>query len=306
MPKMSVKKSIHIDAPVEKAFNAVADLGTWNNWSPWTIMDPDCEVTVKEGGKAYSWDGPRVGAGNMKVLSETPNQSVDYDLTFLRPMESTAEVRMEVKEKDGGSEVTWLMDSHLPFFLFFKKKKFEMFIGMDYERGLLMLKDYVETGSVPSKLNFLGKSDYEGCLFVGKISTCRIEDMPETMKANFEEVMAWGVANGRSPEDGIAVYHDYDLKRGITTFTSGVKVDEKPKNIPSGFVFEEQYDTKLMTVEHIGPYRHLGNAWSTLQTMIRNKEFKTKKHYHPFETYGNSPKDTPENELITRIHFSVR
>jgi len=40
--------------------------------------------------------------------------------------------------------------------------------------------------------------------------------------------------------------------------------------------------------------------------MIRNKEIKIEKGYHPFETYGNSPKDTHPNELISRIHFAIK
>ena len=37
----------------------------------------------------------------------------------------------------------------------------EAFIGMDYDRGLLMLKDLVEKGSVPSKLDFIGEQKIE-------------------------------------------------------------------------------------------------------------------------------------------------
>ena len=33
-------------------------------------------------------------------------------------------------------ELTWTMDSSLPFFLFWMKKSMEGFIGMDYDPGL--------------------------------------------------------------------------------------------------------------------------------------------------------------------------
>ena len=44
------------------------------------------------------------------------------------------------------------MKSQLPFFLFWMVKKMKVYIGMDYERGLKMLKDYLETGLVPSAI----------------------------------------------------------------------------------------------------------------------------------------------------------
>ena len=48
------------------------------------------------------------------------------------------------------------------------------FIGMDYERGLAMLKDYAETGKVPSNLEIKQESDYTGCDYVGIKTDCAI------------------------------------------------------------------------------------------------------------------------------------
>jgi len=79
-----------------------------------------------------------------------------------------------------------------------------------------------------------------------------------------------------------------------------------PDNIPDEFTLGTQEPTRIHTLEHVGPYHHLGNAWMTVQTMIRNKEFKPVKNYHPFETYGNSPENTDPHDLVTRINFAVR
>jgi hypothetical protein len=45
---------------------------------------------------------------------------------------------------------------------------------------------------------------------------------------------------------------------------------------------------------------------TTMYTMHRNKEISIKKGYHPFETYGNSPKDTDPKNLITYINFALK
>ena len=135
-------------------------------------MDPDATVDVAEGGKSYSWKGDLTGEGQMEILGEEANQWVDYDLLFLKPWKSKAKVRFEVEGQGDQTKVTWFMDSSLPFFLFFMKKSMTAMIGMDYERGLAMLKEYVEKGEVHSKLDFKGTQSFPGMQYIGIKTSC--------------------------------------------------------------------------------------------------------------------------------------
>ena len=63
-----------------------------------------------------------VGSGNMNVTAENAPQSIDYDLTFLKPWKSRAKVRFELERKGDGTKTTWFMESSLPFFMFWMKK----------------------------------------------------------------------------------------------------------------------------------------------------------------------------------------
>ena len=103
-----------------------------------------------------------------------------------------------------------------------------------------------------------------------------------------------------------SMYHKWDVVKEEVTYTSGIPVIKIPAEIPEGFITDSIPESKTFTLEHTGPYRHLGNAWSTLFTMHRNKEFIPVKGYHPFEEYINQPGEVPEQELITRIHFGVK
>lgn len=306
MPKVHVSRSTIINAPAQAVYHAVANMDQWEAWSPWLIMEPEATVTVSDDGQSYHWLGARVGEGRMAVTDRVENQSARYDLTFITPFKSTAKVGMDLREVEGGTEVTWTMDSQLPFFMFFMKRMMETFIGMDYERGLSLLKDYVEDGQVHSKLNFLGASDYPGCDYVGIKRSCSMEEMPALMAADFSRLGPWAAENGLTPGDMFCIYHKFDPRKGRCDYTAAVPVTTRPNDLPSDFMTGSQAPTRIQTVEHIGPYEHLGNAWSALYAMMRAKEFKTIKSYHPFETYGNSPQDTPPNELITRINFAVR
>lgn len=307
MPKMQIERSIVIDAPVDKVYNILNDFNQWIVWSPWLIMSPQAKVTVSEDAKSYEWDGERVGSGSMRILSEDVNKSIDYDLVFLKPWKSQANVRFILEHEEDTTKVTWTMDSGLPFFMFFMKKMMEAFVGADYERGLDMLKAYAENDEVPSKLDWKGTSSFNGCKYVGIHTQCSLDDVGERMKNDFGKI--WEFA-GKDEEnldgDALTIYHKWDLVKNKISYTSAVPVKEVPADIPSGFTKGEIPATEVYTLEHTGRYQHLGNAWSTLYAMNRAKEFKTKKGIHPFERYLNNPEDTPEKELITQVHFAVK
>jgi len=193
LPKIHVKKSIVINAPVEKIYAVVRDFKQWTIWSPWLIAEPDCKVTYSDDGMSYAWEGNVTEAGEMKIRSEVEGRKIDQDLAFLKPWKSLADVHFTFAEKGEGVEVSWVMDSSLPFFMFFLKGMMEAFFGMDYERGLQMLKDYVETGSVKSKLEFPGEEEYPGCDYVGVRTRCSITDMSGSVQRDMKKLCASGV-----------------------------------------------------------------------------------------------------------------
>lgn len=191
--------------------------------------------------------------------------------------------------------------------MFWMKNMMKSFIGMDYERGLNLLKDYVEDGEVHSQLNFLGESQYAGCNYIGIERKCSIAESPKFMEADFTKLMTYSHnTEGFRPHEAFCTYHKWDVVKGRAHYTAGVPYNQLPADVPSEFLKGKVPACKVHTVEHVGPYQHLGNAWSALISMQRNKEIKPLKKVHPFETYGNSPKDTAPNDLISRIHFPVR
>lgn len=306
MPKTHVTRRKIISAPIETVYEAVANLEKWEAWSPWLMMEPEANVTVAADKKSYSWDGQRVGQGHMAITDAAPYESARYDLTFLKPFKSSAKVGMDLKSAGGGTEVTWSMDSALPFFMFFMKNMMESFIGMDYERGLNLLKDYAEDGQVHSKLNFIGHSDYAETDYIGLSRRCTVDDMPNLMGQDFQRLSTWAQETGLDTARMFSIYHKFDVLKGQCHYTAAVPYAAKPEHIPEDFILGQQAAARIYTLEHIGPYHHLGNAWSTMHTMIRGKEIKPVKSYHPFETYLNSPDNTPPGALITHINFAVK
>lgn len=306
MPKMHISKSVVINAPIDKIYTSLQNFKDWTVWSPWLIMNPDTNVTVAEDGDSYEWDGARVGSGNMSIQSREENRSIDYNLTFLKPWKSVADVRFELKEQGEGVQVTWLMDSSLPFFMFWMKKMMVAFVGMDYQRGLNMLKEYMEKGEIDSKLEFRGESTFEGCKYIGVKSYCAMDDMGDQMMSDFARLGEVIQKEGIKPGKAFTIYHKWEMVKQQAEFTSGWEVDSIPENLPEGVFSSEMPTTKVYTLRHVGAYQHLGNAWTTLYNMQRGKEFKQNKKTHPFEVYINNPQEVAEKDLITDVNFAVK
>lgn len=307
MPTFNVNKSIEIEAPVEKVFGIINNFHHWRPWSPWLIMDPNVKLDITKDGKFYSWAGDLTGDGEMTVLSEVENQSVDYDLTFLKPWKSKAKVRFEVQAAGNQTKVNWLLESKLPFFMFFLKNMMTAMIGMDFERGLAMLKDYAESGEVPSKLEFKGASQFPGCTYVGIRTACTTKEVGPKMSADLGKLFAF-FQDKEALREGVpfSIYHKYDMVKGRTEYTTGMAVKEIPADLPEGFITGTIPATKIYTMNHIGTYRHLGNAWSTLYSMQRQKKFKSVKNIPPFETYVSDPRDVAPKDIVTAIHFAIQ
>lgn len=307
MPKIFIERSIQIEVDSSTIFNIISDFNHWLQWSPWLIMDPETEVTVRSDGKYYSWKGNRIGEGNMKITDAVENSTVSYDLLFLKPWKSKAKVSFHIEDNGHFSQVKWTMQSGLPFFLFWMKRMTEAFLGMDYERGLNMLKEYAEEGQIKTKLRFKGKSNFKGFHYVGIERVCSKEDLDGQITANLAQLSNF-LADKKDKIIGapFAIYAKWDMVNNQIAFTTGIPVSDIKYDLVPGITFGSIPSTSVYTIEHKGAYKHLGNAWSTLNSMVRSKEFKWDKKIYPFEVYLNDPKSTLPEDLLTAIHFPLK
>ena len=307
MPAFHVSKSTHINAPADEVYKRVRDFKQWPAWSPWLISEPDCKLEYRDDGKGYSWDGKVVGAGEIEETGEDPSKSLDHKLTFLKPFKSEADVHFTLTEKDGGTEIAWSMDSSLPFFMFWMKNMMVAFIGSDYERGLSMLKDYVETGSVPSKLEFTGQATFPGTNYVGVKAACAPSEIGPSMEKNMKKLGEWLESSGtKTAGPPFSIYSKWNLVKGEAEYTIAFPVEGSAPGVPGGFVSGSLPAGNVYQIKHTGPYRNLGNAWTTGYAFARAKVFAQNKKALPFEIYVNDPTETDEKDLVTVVHFPMK
>ena len=307
---MHVERSTLIDAPPEQVYRWVSDFSTWASWSPWLCAEPDAKVTVSDNptslGGLYQWAGQVIGSGEIEHKELSPSSRIVDELRFLKPFASTSKVTFQLEPVAEQSRLTWTMAGPWPWFLFWMKSQMEGFIGMDFDRGLAMLKDHIEQGAVASKINVEGKAEVGPLQMLGVRKSCAIKDVGASMERDLQEAGTKLMAAGLSATDsGISVYHKLDFRKSQFEYTTGYLQPQLPSTIPAGLSAWSIPRTAAFKVEHVGSYKHLGNAWSAGNALMRHRKLKPAKH-HPFELYRVAGSDVPETELITEIYLPTK
>ena len=306
MPAFHVQRSLEVGADPATCHAFVREFRNWPQWSPWLIADPDGALDFGDDGRGYSWKGPVAGEGSMEVVGEEVPARIDYALEFRKPFRSEASVRLAFEEAGGSTRITWTMDGALPLPLFWMKRIMTTFIGMDYERGLTMLKDRIETGTVPSALHFAGIGEFAGFDYAGLRTTASIADVAKSMERQWEALKREAEESGiEATGPPFAIYHVWKPTRDLVDYTLGFPV-ERPTPGQGGLHFDQIPACRTYQIRHTGPYRHLGNAWASGMMHVRAKRFRTRRGFPPFEIYESDPEATPENDLVTEIHMPAR
>jgi len=238
MPAIQCEESIVVESDLQRVHSEVADFTRWPLWSPWLYVEPEASIEYEgepgEIAHGYHWKGQKTGEGQMSIKA-LDTRSIEADLTFIKPFRSVAEVAFvfEALEKER-TRVLWSMRSQLPWFMFFMKASMVSMISSDYRRGLLMLKDLIESGSVPSET-----------------ATDGVTDMPA--------VSYFGQRKSR--------------KKGRCVAVMAVPTDDSVQ-ITGDFIKGTRASGKTLKFTHKGAHRHLGNAWHQAMGEMKSRKLK--------------------------------
>ena len=313
MPAFQVESSIDINASTGAVLAHLHDFERWPAWSPWLYMERSVHLDYRgiagTVGHGYDWRGTLVGAGAMTLTQLSPSR-LEMDLEFVKPFKSHADVRFDIESVSADvTRVTWHMDSKLPFFLFFMTGMMRAMIRSDYDRGLKMLKDQVETGVIHSNTVVDGVVDIPAQTFIGETQAATLSTLAESMGHTYPKLMQTFEQTDIQPSGPpLAIYGAMDLKTGACKYTAGlpvaadVAISDLPQDMETGTIVPG----KALRVTHTGSYKHLGNAWSTAMANQRHLKLKLKKTSAPFEVYINDPAKTDEKDLITEIYLPIK
>lgn len=308
MPDIHVSCSTDIAAPVSTVQRTLTDFETWPAWSPWLYMEPEAKISYRgnkgETGHGYDWSGDKVGAGGMTLLEST-DTSLKCDLKFLKPFKSQADVSFVLEEKhQKTTQVTWTMESHLPFFMFWMSGTMTGMIHSDYRRGLALLKDYIEIGRIRSSSTLFGIVDIADKHYVGHRAISDMSSISNTLENSFA-LAKQGSANLVVAGTPFCIYHKVDMKNQTFDFTAAIPTDQLA-TVASPLSASTRPACRALKTVHVGDYAHLGNAWALLMGEARHRKLKTHRSQAPFEVYLNDPNETAPDELITELYLPLR
>ncbi len=309
MPAFQVQRSHVIAAPIESVFDTVADFGTWTKWSPWLRIDKEAEVKVSDDPRSlhstYHWSGELVGRGEIEHMRlERPN-SIEDELRFLEPYESTSQVRFLFEPQGDATRITWEMHGKLPWFLFWMRSNMESFLGMDYQRGLRMLGEFIETGTVISETEVIGIEPIDSMNVYGVRDSSTLAEIGNAIEKAIEIVQQEvGSDDTNCQGEMVSVYHPCDLRKGRMDFTAGFAISEKIE-VPGRLSHCQIPAGDALHIRHTGKYDNLGNAWSGAHQYARYKKIKLARR-DAIEIYRNDPAETSEKDLVTDIYLLIK
>ncbi len=144
-----VERSITINQPASVIFPMVNNLKKFNEWSPWTGIDPNTQFTFSgpdDGvGANVTWasENRAVGNGSQKIIESRPNEFVKTELNLGG---GPAHAQFILQEQGDQTEVTWAFDATLDGILerYFGLLAMEKMLGDAYDQGLQTLKKQLE------------------------------------------------------------------------------------------------------------------------------------------------------------------
>jgi len=154
LPKHAhVERSVSTTAGPATVYALVDGFTRFNEWSPWSRLDPDTRYTYggpeRGVGARMEWtsDKPEVGSGRQEVIAVEPGRGVTYDLDLGMGNPTISTITL-VPEADG-TRITWALDVDLSGSVLgrYFGLLLDRMVGPDYERGLAQLKALAESGT---------------------------------------------------------------------------------------------------------------------------------------------------------------
>jgi uncharacterized protein YndB with AHSA1/START domain len=146
----TIEVTEQISAPIQTVFDVMSDFAQFNEWNPFPSMDPSTVSTVGDPstgvGATYSYVGKRIGNGKMAITALESPTLISIQMNFGAPSPAVAEVEYRLREKDGGTEVTWFMTGTRGLMdrVMNKVLKLDVMMTGHFADGLSRLKAFLE------------------------------------------------------------------------------------------------------------------------------------------------------------------
>ena len=311
LPKdYNVQRSIVINAPEQTVYKGISTFAMFDQWNPWNKLDTaqKTELTGTDGtvGAKRSWKGnDKVGEGSMTITKLEPNQTVGYQLDFIKPFKSTSQVTMSMEKAEGGYKVTWAMAGSMPypFNVMTLFGNMDKQIGGDFESGLATLKDLCE--KAPATSYEIKETQWPATDALGIRKTVTFQDMQAFFAATFPAAYKAISEAGSKPGVPMGIYYKYD-EQAMNADMAAVVPYEGKKVLAKGFSNISIPAQPAYLIDYYGGYSNMKAPYNEMNAFLK-KNFNRENPDMVVEQYLSDPMSEPDSsKWHTAIYFFVK
>lgn len=301
-----VERQVTINAPEYLVKAQTIRFTNFNQWNPWTAMDPEMQLTYAgtegEVGSRYEWSGNEdVGKGSQEITAKT-DERVDIDLTFIEPWEDQAKTYFTFKENGDAVDVTWGMDGEMkpPMNLMGLFMKMESMIGDDYEKGLSALKERCE--KMAAEQTWRGYNveyvDFPAKQLVMKKASIPMATMQSFFEDGFTEL--YSKVNPSNDDFPYGIYYEWDQENQVTTMAVALPSEEEVEGLE-----RQGIGGKALKIVYNGPYSGSAEAHYAMDDYIKANGLNNQ--FLVVEEYVKGPMVEPDsNQWETNIYYFLQ
>lgn len=306
--KVSVSRSIVVDAPMDNVFDQFNDLNKRLVWSPFeaqdTTMVPTLGEITKGVGAGYSWTSQETGDGKLWYKEVVPNQLIETALQFGSPEEDPAQGLIIFTEVQDGVKVTWEVHMDMgnnPIMRIIGRYMDEM-VGSSFENGLNAMKEIVEN---EKPMISIKQIEVASVPFISVLDSCATDEMSNRIAVNYGTLGQYlGTHQLKAMPFPRINYNTWDPPTKVS-FQQMLILEETHDSSDEIVISGMTYGGQVITTTHIGSYETSALAWEALDAYMAANGMEM--NGSPWEEYENSPRDEPDpNKLITNIYMPIR
>jgi effector-binding domain-containing protein len=280
--KINSERSVVINAPKEVVWKNIVLFSNQHKWSPWDKKDPNIKITLDgvDGtvGVVNKWVGnDSVGTGEQTMKKIVPMSSIESELHFIKPWESTAQGYFNVEDADGGVKVSWGFKGEMPrpFNIMGLFMDMDQSIGSDFESGLANLKALCEGEAAGGAKTYEIQEITTGArTLVGHKETIGMDNISsyfaEWMPKVYEGVMKAGLKMTGAP---VGLYYTWDEGAMKTECMAAIPVHGEKGKV-GAFETVELKGGKTLLIDYYGDYSQMKAPHDQIGTYMGKKGYK--------------------------------
>lgn len=308
-----VEVNTSVDAEPATVFALVNDFRRVDLWSPKTATDPNARVVFsgpyRGVGATITWDGIVIGSGTQTIVESRPFEHVSTVINAGEPGE--ARTWFDIAEEDDGTRITWGFEHDYGFNIVGRYVALLLtgVVRQEYERGLVALKDLVET---------LPRTDFsdlevehivvepQQIAYLPATSTPDPTAMSDAMGKAYFEILTFidkhGLAEAGAPISIVRSFQGANLRFDAAIPVRGIGEDTPRED---GKVrLGSTYSGPVIRVKHMGSYRNLGLTHRKIAAYLA--ALGIERDGDAWETYVSDPTKVSEAELLTYVFYPIR